>query len=199
MTCFNHNEEYYDQLFSKQAFKALTLENTVFEACEFRECDFSDALFKRCRFVDCVFMGCNLSLVQWPYSQLINVEFNESKLVGIDWTQADWPTYRSDPELRFVQCNLSGNSFYGLTLQETKLDKCRLVDIDFRESDFSQAQITECDLDSAQFMRTNLTGADLTDSYSFTLSVLDNRLQGAQFSRLEALSLLETLGVKLVD
>ncbi|MGR5117946.1 pentapeptide repeat-containing protein [Vibrio astriarenae] len=199
MPLIKNNEEYYDQQFDKHTVKGETLLETVFEECEFIDCDFSDAVFRRCRFVDCSFVSCNLSLVQFSLTQFLNIEFRQSKLVGVDWTKADWPTFRADPEMRFFECILNGSSFYGLTLQEIKFDQCQLVDVDFREADLSQAQMTECDLNEAQFMRTNLTGTDLTDSHSFTMSVLDNQLKGAQFSRLEALNLLESLGVKLVD
>jgi uncharacterized protein YjbI with pentapeptide repeats len=86
-----------------------------------------------------------------------------------------------------------------LFLDYLTLYKCKLVGVDFREASLSQSEITECDLSGAQFSRTNLEQSNLTDSYHFEIDVLNNRLRGAQFSRLEALSLLNSLNIKLVD
>ncbi|WP_434940704.1 hypothetical protein ACRWQN_10470 [Shewanella sp. HL-SH8] len=48
-------------------------------------------------------------------------------------------------------------------------------------------------------MRTNLQKADFAESTNFNINVLENTLKQAKFSRYEALNLLDSLGIELVD
>jgi len=45
----------------------------------------------------------------------------------------------------------------------------------------------------------NLTGADFSEAVNYRINVFDNDLKKAEFSRYEAVSLLESLGIELVD
>lgn len=185
--------------FSKLESNGLTFENIEFEECLFSHCQFSDTQFRRCKFINCTFEQCNLSMVVWSYSRLSEVEFTDCKLVGIDWTKADWPVYRRDAELVFTRCIMNDNSFFGLAMHGLKLLDCKLHDADLREGDFTDAIMTGCDFSHALFLRSNLTKADFSDSTDFNINVLENTINGATFSRFEALALLESLGIELVD
>ncbi|GGB46941.1 hypothetical protein GCM10011502_20370 [Oceanisphaera marina] len=48
-------------------------------------------------------------------------------------------------------------------------------------------------------MRTKLQGVDFTDASDFNINMLENTKEGSRFSRLEALSLLYSLNIELVD
>lgn len=192
-------EHYFDLTFNQLDVPETLLREVEFEACTFRECDFSSARWQYCRFINCQFIACNLSVVDLTGSRLFGVSFTDSKLIGIDWTKANWPIYHLDFELSFQRCLLNDASFFGLTLHELQMAGCRLHDVDFREGDFRQSVLTDCDFTASQFMRTNLQQADLTDSHGFALNVLENQVTGAKFSRYEALVLLESLGIELVD
>jgi hypothetical protein len=196
---FENNQNYYDQGFHQLDLVLQVFSEIEFEECEFTECDFTQAQFKSCKFINCRFVQCNLSLVQLTYSRLFGVEFSDSKLIGIDWTLAQWPAFHRDFELRFKQCILNDSSFYGLTLHELVMEECKLRDVDFRECDLSESALTYCDFLGALFMRTNLQRGDLTESSNFNLDVTANNLAGTKFTRFEALSLLESLGIELVD
>ena len=56
-----------------------------------------------------------------------------------------------------------------------------------------------CTFDRSLFMHTNLERVDFTDSTGCSIDVLANELKGARFSRYEAIHLLESLGIELVD
>ncbi|WP_261817770.1 pentapeptide repeat-containing protein [Vibrio gallicus] len=193
------NQQYYNQVFKNQELVGEQLQSTEFEECTFTDCNFSETTFKNCRFISCEFNGCNLSLLRLTNSRLTDIHFQQCKLVGVDWTLADWPSYHLDFELNFKQCVLNDNSLFGLTLHSLNLVDCKAHDMDFREGDFSHLTITYCDLTHAQFMRTNLQQSDFTESRNYAINPFENNLKGAKFSRWEAFSLLESMGIELVD
>lgn len=193
------SQQYYNKTFNDLAIGSLLISAAEFEECEFNACDFSSATLAHCKFVNCNFNHCNFSLAQMDYSQFLEVSFIECKMIGIDWTKANWPTFIVDPELSFIRCIMNDSSFFGLTLHGMILEECKLHEVDFRGGDFSNACMTYCDFSHSLFMRTNLHKADLTESTHFTINVLENNLKQAKFSRYEALSLLDSLGIELVD
>lgn len=199
MAQLTNNKDYFDETFNGQDFTSACLEDAVFENCEFNRCNFTSARLFRCKFINCAFYHCNLSVMEMTGSRFNDVSFSECKLIGTDWTRAYWPAFNLDPELSFSQCILTNASFFGLTLQGLKLSECRLHDVDFRECDLSGAEVTSCDLAGSLFSHTNFQAADFTDSWGFAIDVLNNTVAGAKFSRTEAMSLLESLGIELVD
>lgn len=199
MEKIENNEQYFEASFDKQMLQSLDVSGSEFEECEFNDCDFSLATFTRCKFLNCSFNRCNLSLIKIPHSHFFEVDFIDCKLVGIDWTRAYWPSFNLCSELKFSRCILNDSSFFGLSLSELELDECKLHEVDFREGDFSNSLMTYCDFTNSLFMRTNLQNVDFTESNNFTIDVLENRISKAKFSRYEALSLLGSLGIELLD
>ena len=192
-------QQYFEATFKNLDMQSLVCVGTEFEECTFVDCNFSEATFEKCNFINCSFTRCQLSLINLPYTRLFNVNFLECKLVGVDWTRATWSQYHKDFEISFRQCILNDSSFFGLTLQGLVLDECKVHDVDFREGDFSKAVMTYCDFTHSLFMSTNLQAANFTESSQFLINVLENQLQGAKFSKFEAVYLLESLGIELVD
>ncbi len=199
MKIFKTGEQYLEASFKKHEVPDECYEGIEFEECQFSDCDFSGVKFQNCNFVNCEFIHCNLSLINLSNSRLSGVTFRESKLIGIDWTKATWPIYHLDFGLRFERCILNDSSFFGLALNELTLDECKLHDVDFREGNFSRSAMNYCDFTHSVFMRTNLQHADFCDSTGYAINVLENNVEGAKFSRLEALNLLECLGIELID
>ncbi|EKO3722748.1 pentapeptide repeat-containing protein, partial [Vibrio metschnikovii] len=115
MTDLKNNEQYFDVSFEKIATPEQQYTDVEFEDCQFSDCDFSSVKFHRCKFTNCTFERCNLSLVDFANSKLFELKFQDSKLVGVDWTKATWPVYHSDFELSFKRCILNDSSFFGLT------------------------------------------------------------------------------------
>lgn len=193
------NEEYFETSFDKYKLQCLEVSDSEFEECEFNDCDFSQGIFTRCKFINCSFNRCNLSLIKIPYSSFFEVDFTDSKLVGVDWTTAYWPIFRTCSELKFTRCILNDSSFFGLSLNALKIEECKLHEVDFREGDFTNSSMLYCDFTHSLFMRTNLHNVDFTESNNFTINVLDNKISKATFSRYYALCLLESLDINLVD
>ncbi|GAM56753.1 mcbG-like protein [Vibrio ishigakensis] len=199
MNSLSSNQEYFEKTFKNLELTEEIIEHSEFEECQFIGCDLSSSQFKHCRFINCDFIESNLSLLNLSYSRLSGVGFRECKMVGIDWTSINWPSYHADFELSFKHCVLNDNSFFGLTLNNLHLEECKMHDVDFREGDFTESNITYCDLTGAQFMKSNLQGCDFTESSNYAINPFENNIKEAKFSRWEAFSLLECMGIELVD
>lgn len=199
MKHLKNNEGYFDVTFEELSSVEEHYNSIEFEGCQFSDCDFSASIFQKCKFTNCSFERCNLSLVNFSNSKLFALTFQDSKLVGVDWTKATWPIYHLDFELRFKCCILNDSSFFGLILNELVLDECKVHDVDFRGGSFVGSIMTYNDFSNSLFMRTDLQSVDFSESVAYVIDVLENNIKKAKFSRFEALSLLESLGVELVD
>ncbi|CAM3907225.1 Pentapeptide repeats (8 copies) [Vibrio aerogenes CECT 7868] len=199
MENFEDGRTYFNVSFSGLEWPEADYSDIEFEECLFSDCDFSGTTFKDCRLTNCEFRNCNLSLTELTQSRLFGITFQDSKLVGVDWTRADWPSFHVDFELQFIRCLLNDSSFFGLTLNELILQECKLHDVDFREGNFKKSVMCGSDFTRSLFMRSDLQGADFSDATDYMIDVLENQIKGAKFSRYEALNLLGTLGIELVD
>ena len=199
MNTIENQQEYFEQSFKHLDLQDLVCSGTEFEESSFIDCNFSNATFENCNFINCSFIRCQLSLIRVPYTRFFGLSFIGCKLVGVDWTRATWSQYHKDFELSFRQCILNDSSFFGLTLQALVLDECKVHDVDFREGDFSGAVMTYSDFTHSLFMRTNLQAANFTEATQYSINILENQVKGAKFSKFEAVYLLESLGIELVD
>jgi uncharacterized protein YjbI with pentapeptide repeats len=198
MNLKNHSE-YFSKIFDNLDAAGESLTEITIENCIFQQCNFSDVRFYKCKFVDCVFTGCNLSNVKIDYSKFFDTRFKESKLVGIDWTKADWPRFNFTAPIRFEECIINDSSFYGLSLSELVLQHCKAHDVDFRNGNFTKAQFSYTDFTNSLFMKTNLSKADFSEAENYDIDIFNNEIKAARFTRLEAVRLLNGLDIELVD
>lgn len=191
--------EYWSETLTSLDCAGSELISTEFDGCTFKSCDFSDATFNRCNFVDCEFVDCNLSNVNLEYSKFSDVSFSESKLIGINWNKATWSRLAFSASIKFYKSIINDSSFYGLSLQDLVLDECKAHNVDFREGDFSNSKFTYSDLSGSLFSNTNLSGADFSEATSYDIDIYRNEIKHAKFTRFEAVRLLDSLEVELVD
>ena len=199
MKVIKSQQEYFKETCERLDLQDLICIGTEFEECSFTDCNFTSATFENCNFINCSFSRCQLSLISVPYTRFFAISFLECKVVGVDWTRANWSAYHKDFEFSFRQCILDDSSFFGLTLQALVLDECKVHDVDFREGDFSHALMTYSDFTHSLFMRTNLQSANFAESTQYSINILENQVKGAKFSKHEAVYLLESLGIELLD
>lgn len=64
-----------------------------------------------CRFIECRFSNCNLSVVKIDGPEFSEVLFEDSKLMGIDWTGDRWPDIPLLSPLKFTGCILDDSVF----------------------------------------------------------------------------------------
>ncbi len=175
------------------------IDSTHFEECSFKNCDFSETEFMNCRFIDCRFSHCNLSIMKVRGSEFSETLFEDSKLLGVDWTGAQWPDILFLSPLKFSRCILDDSVFMGLSLKDIVIEECKARETDFREGNFCHGCFRSTDFGGALFNETDLSGADFTEAVNYRIDLKRNRIEGARFSRQEAVSLLESLGIELVD
>ena len=191
--------EYYSQTFNDMDLSASSHSELEFEDCTFVKCDFSEAKFGKCKFIDCRFVDCNLNNITVSHSKFMEVTFEGSKLVGVDWSKAHWPSIASFKALKFESCLISYSSFYGLELQEIAIVQCKALEVDFREGNFTESDFSYTNFSGSLFAKTRLRKVNFAEATNYHIDVLNNDIKEAKFSRYEAVSLLESLGIELLD
>jgi len=193
------NTEYSDQVFNKVHLQSEQILSSEFYDCEFSDCSFAESVFQKCRFVNCAFQGCDLSLAQVPECNFSTTRFVDSKIIGVIWAQADWPGSGLGKPLCIMKSVISHSTFIGLNLKGVQIKDCIATDVDFREADLSQADFSGTDLSESIFSNTNLTEADLSQARNYHIDPGQNVLKGARFSLPEAMSLLYSMDLILVE
>lgn len=190
--------EYSNCHFEQLQMSEKQLEEFVFEDCKFTKCNFSETEFINCKFVDCEFFFCNLSTIKISRSTFINVAFEDSKVIGVNWSFAYWPQISLPSPIHFLRCDISLSSFFELSLAEMTLEGCKAHEVDFRESDFTSANFAYTDFLGSQFVRTKLIGADFTESINYQIDTELNNIKNAKFSFPEVVSLLNSLEIEII-
>lgn len=199
MTFDEDKSEYWSETFSNEDFSGIKLASKEFDGCTFNECNFSEAILSRCNFVDCEFNKCNLSMLNVEYSKFSDVVFYESKLIGVNWTTAAWASLAFSSPLKFYKCIINDSSFFGLAFQDLVIEECKAHNVDFREGDFSGANFTYTDFSGCFFNNTNLGRADFSEASNYDIDIYQNTITQAKFSRFEAVRLLDSLDIELID
>jgi len=191
-------EEYiYERVFEYENLSEKKLALKEFEDCSFIKCNFNRTQFKSCKFLNCKFTNCNLSQTKINGSSFVGVIFNESDIIGVNWTEALWKINLLNP-LEFIKCALNYSTFIGLNLQRIRIIECFAKNVDFRDADLRQSDFTLTDLMGSFFMNTNLEKANFTEAKNYTIDISLNKLGKAKFSLPEAVSLLRSLDIELV-
>jgi fluoroquinolone resistance protein len=196
---FESNSEYFSQSFDKIHVSGDAFSDITFENCSFKSCILSDTKFQSCKFIECTFTASNLSNINLSFSRFMDTRFEECKLVGVDWTKADWPRFTLSAPIAFSQCIMNDSSFFGLSLNELILEHCKAHEVDFRNGNFTKAKFIFSDLTNSLFSKTDLREADFSEAQNYRIDIFQNEIKGARFTRLEALSLLDSLEIELVD
>jgi uncharacterized protein YjbI with pentapeptide repeats len=190
---------YTDQVFKEVRLDPGQVISSEFYDCAFIRCSFVEAVFRECRFVNCAFQDCDLSLLRVPNSTFAATRFEASKVIGVNWTQADWATAGLGDPVGFFKSALSHSTFIGLSLKGIQIKACLATGVDFREADLSQADFAGTDLSESLFGDTNLTEADLSRAHNYHIDPSQNAVKQAKFSLPEAMSLLYGLDIVLVE
>lgn len=191
---------YVDEVFKKVDIRNGELSFAEFTDCQFIGCNFSQVSLQNCRFMDCTFQDCTLKLANVDGTTFSSVQFVQCDLIGVDWTKASWSDWATKLNaLSFDTCDLKYSIFFGLELKKLRMKNCIAHEVNFAETDLEGATFTGTDFKDAVFLRTNLTKADFVGAENYTLSVTDNKTKGARFALPEAIRLLYSLDITVVD
>jgi uncharacterized protein YjbI with pentapeptide repeats len=190
---------YTNQVFKDDHHDGDQLSGNNFHECVFDSCSFLETIFQNCSFTKCTFRGCDLSLAQVPNCAFTDTRFEGSKAMGINWAKAHWPETRIWDAISFSECAVSHSTFIGLRLPALKIRDCLAVDVDFRETDLTKADFSGTDLTDSLFQNTDLTEADFSQARNYRFDPSDNTIKRAKFSFPEAMSLLYSLDIVLIE
>lgn len=193
------NSNYSEDIFKDLDMLQVQLKSVTFQDCTFERCNFTKTVFQNCRFVNCDFKHCNLSLVQIPNCSFSGTRFADSKIIGVNWAQANWPEKSIWDPIEFKKCAISHSTFLGVTLSGLKMHRCQAINVDFREADLSQADFAFTDLKDSLFLSTNLAGADLSYARNYQIDPSQNNIQKAMFTLPEAMALLYSMDIQIND
>ena len=190
--------------FNAQQFKSIHYQNAEiidkeFDECTFVDCTFHETAFINCRFRDCTFQGSDLSLARVENCVFTTTTFQDSQLIGVNWTEANWHQRGFLKTIDFVRCVLNYGSFFGLNLKDVKFIDCIAKEVDFAEADLTEAQCLNTDFSNSRFHNTNLTRADFTGAINYVIAADTNVLKATKFSLPEAMSLLYSLDIILSE
>jgi len=194
-----YETENYDRVFKRIDFSDSQIQDIKFNNCEFIDCEFSEATLNGSRFVDCLFKGCNLSLIKIRGASFANTTFEESKVIGVNWTEASWPTIELSSPIHFFKSVLDNSIFFGINLREIRITKSSAVDVDFRECNLTKADFSHTDFAQALFMNTNLFQANFVESTNYAIDISNNNVGKARFSLPDAVALLKEIDICVVD
>ncbi|CAI6040155.1 pentapeptide repeat-containing protein [Cohnella sp. JJ-181] len=192
-------DEYYDETFNDLHLANEELSSVRFYDCTFRNCDFSEAELIGCKFSGCAFESCNLNFIKVTDSQFSGSSFVKSKVLGVNWSDADWPRTAGRGLLSFNQCAVSHSTFIGLRLPGCAITDCVAKNADFREADLTGVSFAGTDLSESLFGDTVLVGADFSRATGYAINPTQNRIQQAKFALPEATSLLYHMGIEIVE
>ena len=189
--------EYVGDSFTERNGDAELFAGKQFYDCHFENCSLIKANFRNCRFVDCYFSRCDLSSIKFEGSTFRGTRFEDSKLIGVDWTIVSWPTPTMGSSIRFYQCALDFSNFFGLALHEVTFERSSVKEVEFSEADLSAANFRGALLTNSRFNQTNLTHADFREATEYSIDVTNNVIANAKFTIPEAISLLRGLDIDL--
>jgi uncharacterized protein YjbI with pentapeptide repeats len=192
------DKDNFGEVFENLVLSGQELLQVEFEDCVFRYGDFSQVSFKQCYFSECHFVHCDMSLMQVMDSRFTGCKFEDCKVIGVDWTKADWSGL-TQVAPQFNHCVLNDSSFWGLKLESIMIHACDARDVDFREANLHAGDCGHTDFSQSLFRNSRLTEVDFSHARSFDIDVRVNDIKGAKFSRYEALRLLDGLDIVLVD
>lgn len=194
-----NNKSFNGNVFSELKLPQTEIYGKDFYDCTFKSSDFSEALFLNCEFTNCKFIGCNLNNFEVKNSKFSEVEFTDCKIIGVNWATAYWRGIVLSAPLKFERCMLNSSSFYGLKLDKLVIEGCRAHHVDFREANLKGANFSYTDLKHSVFNNTNLTGANFKEAENYDINLKNNIIKNASFCRYEALNLLNSLDINLID
>lgn len=193
--------EYAAQEFCKVTLKNGAVTHKEFSRCVFIKCAFVETDFQSSVFQDCTFRDCDLSLIKVKHCAFTNTRFEDSKVIGVNWTDTTWEKAKRialKPVL-FAGCAINYSIFMGLNMREIEIVRCIAKGVSFEEADMSKANCTGTDFTSARFHHTNLTEADFTGATNYAIVASLNTLKQTKFSLPEAMALLDGLDIVLTD
>ncbi len=194
MSFSSEQKEYEAENFVADDCSGALIKDKQFHNCSFESLKGQNVRLLRCKFVDCTFVSCDLSNATLKNCVFRGVRFENSKLIGINWTDAETVMH-----LEFRHCHLSFGNFEDLDLRKSIFEDCIAREVEFARANLMAVNAQRTDFRGANFQRSNLTKADFRGAQEYSIRADENTLKDARFSLPEAISLLYGLGIHIGD
>lgn len=188
---------YLQKVFDKMDLASKPIKDKTFEGCDFKNCNFDNATFINCKFIDCEFTNCSLNTIVPTHTSFSNINFDNTKLMGINWPMAQWPQIKLYSLIHFYSCDISHSSFFGLNLSEINLQNCKAHDVDFREADLSNSYLMDTDFFQSLFIKTKLNSANFSGAINYNIDIKLNTVKNAIFTFPDVINLLHHFEIKI--
>ncbi len=181
--------------FENETFTGLDLQRGVLAGKEFYKCVFESCLlqetnWKTAKLESCVFRGCDLTRAQLLHTALRGVTFENSKLMGIDWSSVS-----PHPELKFTECNLRYASFVRVNLRKLSFKQCVVREANFIDTDLSDAAFTGSDLTGSNIQGCTLTATDFSGATGVFFEPSRNKVKKTRVATETAVLIAEHFGL----
>ncbi len=178
------------QTFEKLDLTGLDLSRKEFTQCLFKGTTLHSTVWKAVALEDCVFERCDLANLRLASARFGGVEFKDCKLLGSAWSDLG-----TNPMLTFTDCAMRYASFSGVNLRGCRFTRCSLVDATLVDVDLSKVPFKDCDFTKALFERCTLAATDLSTSTGLYFDASKNRAKGARIPVETAALIASALGL----
>lgn len=180
-----------ENTFNNQDYTKNPLPKAEYGQCIFKGCDFSNSYLDNQHFLECEFIDCNLSGANIAHTTFNEVIFSACKLIGLKFeTLNDFLL-----AFRFDHCTLNFSSFFQMRLKNQQFSHCKLIEVDFTETDLTAAILDDCNLSNAIFIDSILEKCDFRTSFNLGFDPKKNRMKKAKFSKDNVLGLLKIFDI----
>jgi uncharacterized protein YjbI with pentapeptide repeats len=100
--------------------------------------------------------------------------------------------------LGFSQCLIRSCNFNFLKLPKTPFLECTIIETDFIGTNLKSSNFSGSTFRNVSFNNTNLCETNFQNAQGYVINPLTNQIKAAVFSLPDAISLLESMGVKLL-
>ena len=117
-----------------------------------------------------------------------NVLFQESKLIGVEFTKCDSSfLFSIHAEKSFIQCC----NFSDLDMKKTSFIKSKIIKSTFINTVLAESDFSDTDLQETLFRHCNLSGANFSGASNYRIDPLMNKIKKAIFSFPDVIGLLK--------
>ena len=186
------------QVIKDRKFQNITKERLKFTDCVFENCTFEDCKITGCSFVNCRFYKCSIISLTSKNSELKSAVFQNCNLIGIHCWNKLLPAGSYARSIDKVKdCCMKYNSFVEMPFRKFDFSGNIIQESIFEECDLQESNFRGCRLESTQFFKCDIPRADFRDARGYVIDIPSNKLRQAKFSFPEAVSLLNSLEIKV--
>ncbi len=124
-------------------------------------------------------------------------------MVGIDWTTAIWRKSVNKAKNLFTnqlkECVIDYSIFAGMDMPGANFHDCISKEALFEDANLQESNFDGTDLSGSIFKNTNLSKADFSKARNYTINAGSNNITKAKFSFPEAVSLIYSLDIDIVE